>query len=198
MLTSTSVSDALQELGEGGVICHFSAQSDLVVVGEAFTVRLCPPERSERPFNDWLDEVPEGSIVVLDNDGRRGMSVMGGLVAAEARRRGARGAIVNGDVRDVAEARELRFGVFALGATPRSGRPNVRVQATNEPITWDGVRIEPGDTIVADEDGVAVVPARHAAKVLERAAAIEARDAVVLKQVTAGVPLARAQVNRVP
>jgi regulator of RNase E activity RraA len=192
-LRSTSVSDALQQLGVGGVISGITAFSDLVVVGKAFTVRLCGPQGSGRPFNDYLEELSEDSVVVVDNGGRRGISVFGGLMAAEALRRGARGAIVNGDVRDVAEARELGFALFALGATPRSGRADARLAATNVPLDWAGVRIEPGDTVVADEDGVVVVPARHAADALGRAAAIEAADTVTLQQVASGVPLTAAQ-----
>lgn len=189
-VTSTSTADALQD---AGILSGITAFSELVVVGHAFTVRLCGPEDSERPFNDYLDELPEDSVVVVDNGGRRGISVFGGLMAAEALRRGARGAIVNGDVRDVGEARELGFGLFALGATPRSGRADARLEATNVPLDWDGVRIEPGDTVVADEDGVVVVPAQHAAEALGRAAAIQAADVATLQQVLSGVPLAAAQ-----
>ncbi len=189
-LTSTSVADALQGADGGGVVSGISAYSDLVIVGKALTVRLCGPEESDRPFNDYLDELFDGSVVVVDNRGRRGISVFGGLMAAEALRRGARGAVVNGDIRDVAEARELGFALFALGATPRSGRVNARLEATNEPVDWGGTRIEPRDTIVADEDGVVVVPARHAGDVLERAAALQAADATKLEQVASGIPLA--------
>jgi regulator of RNase E activity RraA len=184
------VSDALQQAGVGAAISGITAYSDMTVIGEAFTVRLCEPGQSERPFNAYLDEVPPEAVIVVDFGGRHGISVFGGLMAAEALRRGASGAVVNGDVRDAAEAREIGFGLFALGLTPRSGRLDARLRSTNEPLEWEGVRVEPGDTIVADEDGVVVVPARHAAEVLERAALIEATDADLRTQIATGVPLA--------
>jgi regulator of RNase E activity RraA len=197
-LTSTAVADAMQELGLDGALTGVTQYSGSVVVGTAFTVRLCSPEQSERPFNSYLDELTAGSVVVVDNDGRRGFSVFGGLMCADARRRGVLAAVVRGDVRDVAEARDLRFGLFALGRTPLSGRPLVRLEATNVPIDWDGTKIEPGDTIVADGDGVVVVPAADAKAVMELAAQIEASDAELLRRVNSGVPLgvARAALKR--
>jgi regulator of RNase E activity RraA len=197
-LTSTAVADAMQEVGLDGVLTGLSAYTTSVVVGTAFTVRLCLPEQSQRPFNAYLDELTAGSVVLVDNDGRRGFSVFGGLMCADAHRNGAVAAVVRGDVRDVAQARQLGFGLFAYGVTPRSGRPLVRLERTNVPIDWDGTKVQAGDTVVADEDGVVVVPARHAKAVVERAAEIEASDAELLRRVNAGVPLgvARATLQR--
>jgi len=194
-LTSTAVADAMQKLGLEGVLGGLTSYGGSVLIGTAFTVRLCPPDQSERPFNAYLDELPDGAVVVLDTGGRRGFSVFGGLMCAEARRRGAVGAVVRGDVRDVAQAREMGFGLFALGATPLSGRPLARLEATNLTIDWDGIRVHPGDTVVADEDGVVVVPASQADAVLAMAAEIEAADAELLRQVESGVPLAVARAS---
>jgi regulator of RNase E activity RraA len=192
-LTSTAVSDAMERIGLDGVLSGLVAYGDSVVVGAAFTVRLCEPERSERPFNAYLDELSAGSVVVIDSGGLRGFSVWGGLMSAEARRRGAVGAVVRGEVRDVAQARQMRFGLFALGLTPRSGRPLARLESTGVSIDWDGTAVEPGDTVVADEDGVVVVPARHAQTVIDVAAEIEASDAALLQQVDSGISLAMAR-----
>lgn len=196
MLTSTSVADALLQLGFGGTFAGLVAHSEQPMCGEAFTVHLCPPGESDRPFNDFLEEIPPGAVIVVDNAGRRGSSVFGGLMCAESRRRGALGAVVHGDVRDVAEARQLGFGLYALGRTPRSGRPDSRLLATNQPVDWGGTRIEPGDLVVADGDGVAVVPSAHGATVAELARDIEASDAMLLDQVCRGVPLAVARAQR--
>lgn len=199
-LASTSVADALAELGEsgadapgGGVLDGVVAYTEGPIGGRAFTVRLCGPERSSRPFGAFLDEVPAGSVIVIDNGGRRGQSVFGGLMAAEARRRGAVAVVVNGDVRDVAEAREIGFGVFARGRTPVSGRPFFRLEATQEQLAWEKVMVAPGDVVVADGDGVVAVPAQHAEAVLDRARAIQDEDARVASDVGSGVPLAKAR-----
>lgn len=196
-VSSTSASDALTQLAiDGGALTGLVAYTDWPVIGSAFTVRLCTPEESAFPFNSFLEDVPGGSVVVIDNAGRRGRSVFGGLMCAEVMRRGALAAIVKGDVRDVEEARSVGLGLFALGRTPVSGRPLTRLAAAGEAIDWGGVTIEPGDTLVADGDGVVVVPARHAAAVLRRARAIERDDAELMRQVRSGVPLAEARARQ--
>jgi regulator of RNase E activity RraA len=196
-ISSTSASDALTQVtAGGGVLTGLIAFTRRPVTGPAFTVRLCAPEESARPFNSFLDEIPAGCVIVVDNAGRRDASVFGGLMCAEATRRGALAAIVNGDVRDVEEARSLGFGLFALGRTPASGRPTARLAATGQAIDWRGVTIEPGDTVVADGDGAVVVPAGAAATVLPRAQAIEHADCEVLRLVRGGVPLAEARARQ--
>lgn len=206
-VASTSVADALAELDaelgpgagspHGGVLSGVVAYTDATVVGAAFTVRLCPAgDDSDVPFNAYLDEVPPGSLVVVDNGGRRGHSVFGGLMAAEAARRGALGAVVNGDVRDVEEARHVGFGLFARGRTPVSGRPFARLAAARGRLDWEGVPVRTGDVVVADGDGVVVVPSEHAEAVLERARAIEERDARFAADVASGMPLTAARAGR--
>jgi 4-hydroxy-4-methyl-2-oxoglutarate aldolase len=208
-VASTSVADALAELGTpgasgapgtearlGGVLTGVAACTEAALVGPAFTVLLCPPGDSDVLFNAYIDDVPPGAVIVVDNGARRGHSVFGGLMAAEAARRGAVGAVVNGDVRDVEEARQIGFGLFARGRTPVSGRPFARLAATQEPLDWEGVTIRSGDMVVADGEGVVVVPLEHAAAVLERARAIEERDARIAADVATGIPLAVARAER--
>lgn len=192
-LTSTAAADAMQKFGLDGFLGGLTAYGDAVVIGTAFTVRLCSPEHSERPFNAYLDELPAGSVVVIDGGGLRGFSVFGGLMCAEARRRGAVAAVVHGDVRDAAQAKEMGFGLFALGLTPRAGTSLVALEATGVRIDWDDIAVAPGDTVVADGDGVIVIPAAHAEQVVDLAAQIESSDAELLRQVESGVPLSVAR-----
>ena len=201
-VTSTSVADALAELptpgpgAAGGALAGIVAYSGGPVSGPAFTVRLCPPGESDRPLNAFLDDVPAGSVLVVDNGGRRGHSVFGGLMAAEARRRGAVAVVVNGEVRDVGEARRIGFGVFARGRTPVSGRSFARLAAIQEPLAWEDVTVFPGDVVVADGDGAVAVPAQRAAIVLERARLIEEEDTRLAADVASGVPLSLARARR--
>jgi len=188
-LTSTAAADAMQKLGLDGFLRGLVAYGDSVVIGTAFTVRLCGPADSDRPFNAYLDELPAGSVAVIDGGGLRGFSVWGGLMCAEARRRGAVAAVVRGEVRDAAQARQMGFGLFAFGLTPRAGTALARLRSTGVTIDWDGVPVAPGDTVVADQDGVIAIPARHAEEVINLAAEIEASDAELLRKVESGVPL---------
>lgn len=192
-LSSTAAADAMQKLGLDGYLSGLVAFGDAVVTGRAFTVRLCGPERSERPFNAYLDALSAGSIVVIDAGGLRGFSVWGGLMCAEARRRGVVAAVVSGDVRDAAQAKELGFGLFALGLTPRAGNHLARLESTGVTIDWRGTPVAPGDIVVADVDGAIAIPSSHAEQVVDLALEVESSDAELLGQVESGVPLAVAR-----
>ncbi|MEM9908005.1 MAG: RraA family protein, partial [Cyanobacteria bacterium P01_D01_bin.44] len=90
--------------------------------------------------------------------------VSGGNVCAIAQKRGIAGFVVDGVIRDVAEVREYQFPVFARGAMPIPGKKQ-GPGTLNEPITCGGVRVNPGDIVVADEEGIVVVPVARAENV---------------------------------
>jgi regulator of RNase E activity RraA len=191
-LSACAVSDALDRLGLTGVITGIDPQGfDGVVVGPAFTVRFV--EESAGPFNQYLDQVPPGSVVVLDAGGRTDVSVWGGLIAREAQRLGLAGTVVHGACRDVAEFVDSGYAVFARAATPRSGRGVVASTEVAVPLSVDGIAIAPGDTVVADRDGVVVVPAERADEVFTLARQIATRDGALERAVTGGQPLTEAR-----
>src|SRR5579872_619246 len=94
---------------------------------------------------------------------------IGGLMVTAMKFRGLAGAVVDGSVRDTPQIRRLQFPVFSRGVVPSTTINHFRVAGTNVPVTCAGVRVTPGDIIVADEDGVAVVARAHAADILKKA-----------------------------
>jgi 4-hydroxy-4-methyl-2-oxoglutarate aldolase len=190
-LSACAVSDALDRLGIAGVLTGLTPMGhDGVVVGRAFPVRFV---EGDGPFNQYLDRVPRGSVAVLDVGGRVDVSVWGGLIALEAQRLGLAGTIVHGGCRDVAGFVDSGYPVFARAATPRSGRGVVTSSEVGIPVTIAGIAVAPGDTVVADRDGVVVVPAERAEEALTLARQIARRDAELDRAVAGGLPLAEAR-----
>jgi regulator of RNase E activity RraA len=149
------------------------------VAGPAFTVH-CPPG-DNLMAHAAVHRAPSGSIVVVEA-GDVDYAVAGGNVLAVARRRGIVAFVVDGVLRDLAEARELGFPVFARGVIPVPGVKKA-VEPLNAPITCGGVAISAGDVVVADQEGVVVVPAKLRARILEDAnAALAAESAVSLDE----------------
>ena len=97
-----------------------------------------------------------GSVIVV-KAGDVDYAVSGGNVCAIAQKRGIAGFVVDGVIRDVAEVRECNFPVFARGVMPIPGKKQ-GPGTLNQPITCGGVRVLPGDIVVADEEGIVVVP----------------------------------------
>jgi 4-hydroxy-4-methyl-2-oxoglutarate aldolase len=94
---------------------------------------------------------------------------IGGLMATAMRYRGLSGAVIDGSVRDTPQIRKLQFPVFSRGVVPSTTINHYRFAGMNTPVVCAGVKVNAADIIVADEDGVAVVPRGHAAEVLKKA-----------------------------
>jgi regulator of RNase E activity RraA len=97
-----------------------------------------------------------------------------------------------GGVRDREEMEEHRFPVFARHMTPLTGRSRLAVTAVNEPVSCGGVRVRPGDVIVADGSGVVCIPAEHAARVAELAEGYSRDDAAAAAELRKGLTFSAA------
>jgi regulator of RNase E activity RraA len=105
--------------------------------------------------------------MVLENGGD--YAGIGALMSTAMKYRGLAGAVVDGSVRDTPQLRRIQFPVFSRGVVPSTTINHYRFAGANVPVTCAGVRVNPGDIIVADEDGVAAVPRARAADVLKKA-----------------------------
>ncbi|MEV6296589.1 RraA family protein [Streptomyces sp. NPDC051896] len=142
------------------------------VAGPAFTVS-CPPG-DNLMLHAAIHRAAPGSVIVVES-GDLDYALAGGNVCAVARRRGVAAFVADGLIRDLGEVRELAFPVFARGVIPIPGAKKV-VRPLNRPVRCGGVRVESGDVIVADEEGVVAVPASRAEEVLRAAQAKLAKE----------------------
>jgi 4-hydroxy-4-methyl-2-oxoglutarate aldolase len=145
------------------------------VVGTAFTMACAPPgdEVTERYAGllAAIDAVGQGDVVVVASGRSDAAAVWGELLSTACLAHGAVGVVTDGLVRDSVQTAALGFPVFARGTSPLDIHGRLEVVAHGIEVTVAGVAVAPGDTIVADSDGVVVVPRTHAAEALERAAA---------------------------
>jgi len=118
---------------------------------------------------DAIDEAPAGSVYVMTLEDGLDYAGIGGLMSTAMKFRNVAGAIVDGSVRDTAQISRLQFPVFSRGVAPSSTVGHYRFVGKNIRIQCAGVEVNAGDIIVADMDGVAVVPREHASTVLARA-----------------------------
>lgn len=143
------------------------------LAGPAFTVR-CPPG-DNLMLHAAIYRAEPGSVIVVES-GDVDYALAGGNVCAVAQRRGISGFVLDGVIRDVAEAREIGFPVFARGVIPVPGT-KAAVDRLNLPVRCGGVKVDPGDIVVADEEGLVVVPGAHRDEVLLAARAKLAEEA---------------------
>ena len=143
------------------------------VAGPAFTVR-CPPA-DNLMLHAAIYRAEPGSVIVVQA-GDLDYAMAGGNVCAVAQRRGISAFVIDGVIRDLAEVRELGFPVFARGVIPVPGA-KAAVLPLGEPVLCGGVTVSAGDLVVADEEGVVVVPAARQEQVLRDARAKDASEA---------------------
>ena len=130
-----------------------------------------------------------GDVLVMDVGGYLDRACWGGIATETAMRRGVRGVVMNGATRDVSEIRELGFALYCAGTVPAA--PHRGHGGTIEgPVAVGGVVVQPGDIVVGDDDGVAVVPLRDAAEVREAAKALLAKEEQWLAMAKQGGALA--------
>ena len=143
------------------------------VAGPAYPVRLSPGDNLM--LHAAIYRAPKGSIIVVEA-GDVDYAVAGGNVCAVAQKHGIAAFVVDGVMRDLAEARERRFPLFARGVIPIPGGKDV-IGALNAPVRCGGVLVGPGDVVVADEEGIVVVPQGKLDEVLKSAQARAEKDA---------------------
>ncbi len=171
-----SVADASEQLyGQRIYMSHdmrplFTAK----FAGPAVTVLMKKEEHHEgsaasQGMLDAIDTAPPGSVYVIVLEDGLDIAGIGGLMSTAMKYRGLAGAVVDASVRDLPQIKRLQFPVFSRGVAPSTSINHYRFAGSNIPVTCAGVRVNPNDIVVADEDGVAVVPRAHAAEILKKA-----------------------------
>jgi 4-hydroxy-4-methyl-2-oxoglutarate aldolase len=195
-LSTSAVSDALDRLGIAGQAQGIAPlDRSFRLVGRAWTLRYGPVGQDRGSVGDYIDDLGPGDVVVLDNQGRLDATVWGDLLTTVAHRRALAGTVIDGVCRDVDRSLQLGYPVFARGNWMRTGKDRVRVEATQLPVSIGGIRVEPGDLMLGDGDGLVVIPASRADDVLGAAESIEHAEETIRAAVEAGASLNEARRN---
>ena len=147
------------------------------IAGPAYTVRCAPGDNLM--LHSAIYRAPPGAIIVVES-GSIDYAVSGGNVCAIAQKRGIAGFVVDGVVRDLAEVRDLQFPIFARGVIPIPGVKQT-LGTLGEKVNCGGVQVDSEDIVVADEEGIAVIPVADkvsAYKITERGVAKEAAQSL--------------------
>lgn len=176
MVEAASVADAIEQLY--GTRAHMAHDMRPVFTtkfaGPAVTVLMEKVEHKEgsaasQGMLDAIDAAPAGAVYVMVMPDGVDIAGIGGLMATAMRYRGLAGAVIDASVRDTPQIKRIQFPVFSRGIVPSTSINHYRFKAANVKVNCAGVDVNPGDYIVADEDGIAVVPRAKAAEVLKRA-----------------------------
>lgn len=165
-------------------------RDEMTVGGFAFTIRSAadPVLAGELELRvKMLDEIRPNHVCVWNANGDDGASHWGGVMTKAASKRGCRGAIIDGGIRDTKDILAQSFPIWCRYRTSNGSLSRARITAYQAPINVGGVLIKPGDLLFADIDGVVVVPRKLCVQVLERAEGIERNELEIKDWVEAGL-----------
>lgn len=193
-LDTATLSDALDKLGLNGQCYRIKPRDNgFRMAGRAWTLLYGPAGNPAGTVGDYIDDVPPGSVVVLDNGGRDNATVWGDILTEIAHRRGIAGTVIDGVCRDVSLCLKLGYPVFAKDHWMRTGKDRVQVEATGVPVNIGDVRVAPGDLLRGDADGVVVIPRAFEDRVLDTAEGIEQAEDAIREAVRGGMRLDEAR-----
>ncbi len=193
-LSTSTVSDALDRLGIAGQCLGIKpVDVKFRLCGRAYTMRTVPAEVVPGSVGDYIDDVPAGSVVVIDNGGRQDKTVWGDILTFLADRMGVAGTVIDGNCRDIHRCIEINYPVFSRGWSMRTGKDRVQLDDINIPVSIGDARVEPGDIMLGDADGVLVIPKEHEDKVIELAQEIDEAEEAILEAIADGLRLDEAR-----
>ncbi|WP_282852983.1 RraA family protein [Gulosibacter sediminis] len=153
-------------------------------VGRAVTVLTAGGDN--KVIHEVIPELQPGDVLVVAGQGATHRALIGELIAERLQRKGCVGFVTDGAVRDCTDIEQLGFPVYAQGISPagpyRNGPGRVNV-----PVAVGGVAITPGDWVIADDDGVVVIPQAEVESVLAAAEAKREKEAGQMRDIRAGL-----------
>jgi 4-hydroxy-4-methyl-2-oxoglutarate aldolase len=193
-LDTTSLSDALDRLGIAGQCLGIKPlDHSFRLTGRAFTILYGPAATPPGTVGDYIDDLAPDTVVVLDNGGRENATVWGDILTTVAHRRGIAGTVIDGACRDVHLSLSLGYPIFSRSYSMRTGKDRVQVEATNCTVNIGDARVNAGDILRGDADGVIVIPKAHESDVLRVAEEIDEVEGRILRAVNGGLRLVDAR-----
>lgn len=195
-LDACAASDALDRLGLTGAVAGISRQTTTRrIYGRVITVRMGRDDgqaaSSRHLGTTAIESAQPGDVIVMEQRTGIDAACWGGNLSLGAKLRQIAGVIVDGPARDIDEAREYDFPVFARSTTARTARGRIVEVATNVPITVGDVTVNPDDLVVADGSGVVFIASGNVERVLDAAEAVIARERAMVAALRDGTPISQ-------
>ncbi|MVW70913.1 RraA family protein [Bordetella sp. 15P40C-2] len=193
-LDCAALSDALDRLSIVGQ-CHKIRPCDpnFRMAGRAYTVLYEAVQDQPGTVGEFIDDVPPGSVIVIDNQGKDDVGTWGNILTEAAHRRGMAGTVIDGNNRDVALCRSLGYPIYSRNTWMRTGKGRIQLKALQVAVNIGGVTVNPGDIVVGDPDGVVVLPQAQEDAILSAAEQITLQENQLREAIRSGMRMDKAR-----
>ena len=192
-LSTTNLSDAMDKVGvRGAVIGIRPMYACPRIVGRAVTIKVTAAGMMKSKHHlgvQAIDSSEEGDIIVIDNRGDLNNNCWGEVLSMGAKMKGVSGVVVDGAARDIDMCKEFEFPVYARGTIPITARGRIMQESFNEVIRIGDVQVRPGDIVMADINGVVVIPVEKVDEVLGAAEDIFKKEAAMVEDLKNGLSI---------
>ena len=192
-LSTTNLSDALDKVGLRGAVSGIRPMYACPrIVGRAVTIKIMAAGmlKSEHHLGvHAIDAADSGDIIVIDNHGDTENNCWGEILSMGAKMKGVSGVVIDGAARDIDMCEEFEFPVYARGTVPITARGRIMQESFNQVVRIGNVQVRPGDIVMADINGVVIVPVEKLDEVLEVAEEISQKEEAMVAELKKGVPI---------
>ncbi|MFZ9583444.1 MAG: RraA family protein [Pseudohongiellaceae bacterium] len=194
-LDTATLSDAMDKLRIAGQCLGIKPRDQQFrLVGRAYTI-LYGPLDADKPgtVGDFIDKLGPGTVVAIDNGGREDATVWGDILTFLAHKKGLAGTVIDGACRDVHLCLSLGYPLYSRSYSMRTGKDRVQVDAEQVPVNIGDARVNPGDILRGDADGVVCIPKTREEEVLAVAEQIDAAEARIRAMLEEGKTITEAR-----
>ena len=192
-LSTPNLSDALDKVGLRGAVSGIRPMYACPrIVGRAVTIRIMAAGMLKSEYHlgvHAIDAASSGDIIIIDNHGDTENNCWGEILSMGAKMKGVYGVVVDGAARDIDMCEEFEFPVYARGTVPITARGRIMQESVNEVIRIGNVQVRPGDIVMADINGVVIIPVEKLDEVLEVAEQISHKEKAMVAELKKGVPI---------
>lgn len=192
-LSTTNLSDAMDKVGIRGAVIGIRPMFDCPkIVGPAVTIKITAAGTVPSPYHLGVRAIASaspGDVIIIDNRGDLNNNCWGEILSLAAKMRGVYGVVIDGAARDIDACREFGFPVYARGTVPITARGRVMEESFNEMIRVGDVQVNPGDIIMADINGVVIVPVNKIDEVLNAAEGLWEKEQAMIEELKRGASI---------
>lgn len=192
-MATTNLADALDKVGIRGAVIGIRPMYDCPkIAGKAVTIKITAAGvvKSRHHLGvRAINAAEPGDIIIIDNRGDLYNNCWGEILAMGAKMKGVAGVVVDGAARDIDACKEFGFPVYARGTVPITARGRIMEESFNEVIRIGDIQVRPGDIVMADINGVVIIPLEKFDEVLEAAIQIQQKEDAMVEELRRGVPI---------
>ena len=192
-MATTTIADAMDKVGIRGAVIGIRPMYDCPkIVGRAITIKITAAGMVKSKYHlgvRAIDAAGRGDVIIIDNRGDLNNNCWGEVLSMGAKMKGVSGVVVDGAARDIDACKEFGFPVYARGAVPITARGRIMEESFNEVVRIGDVQVRPGDIILADINGVVIIPVEKLDEVLGAAQEIFQKEEAMVEELKKGVPV---------